>query len=176
MASAVGVVRRTREARHLGLGWVQGQTVFPQPLREHRQQTLRITLQGADHDDVVRIAVERHLSWQAWFHHLLEPRVEGRVEKDVREDRRHSRALRHPSVRMRHASVFQDTGFQPFVNDTTDDAVAYPLVQEASEVLVIEGVKVVLDVNLEDPAALMRITCCHRAWRAWCGERPGRKP
>src|SRR5215510_11069359 len=54
---------------------------------------------------------------------------------------------------MRHASVFQDTGFQPFGNDTTDDAVAYPLVQEASEVLVIEGVKVVLDVNLADPAA-----------------------
>ena len=90
---------------------------------------------------VVGIAVECHLSWQAWFHHLLEPRVEGRVEKDVREDRRHSGALRHPSVRMRHASVFQDTGFQPFVNDTTDDAVAYPLVQEASEVLVIESVK-----------------------------------
>jgi hypothetical protein len=151
VASAVGVVRRTREARHLGLGWVQGQTVFPQPLWEHRQQTLRITLQGADHDDVIRIAVECRLSYEPWFHHPLEPDVEGHVEKHIGEDGRHSGALRYPRIRMRDASVFEDAGFKPFVNETTDDAIAYPLVQEVTEVLVIDGVKIVLDIDLVVP-------------------------
>jgi hypothetical protein len=49
--------------------------------------------------------------------------------------------------------MLQDTGVEPFVDRATDDSVTYPLVQDASEVVVVDRIKVALHINLEEPTA-----------------------
>jgi hypothetical protein len=63
------------------------------------------------------------------------------VEKDIRQDGRHPRALRYPSIRMCDTALFQDTRVEPFVNRASNDAVTYPLVQYAPEMVVVDGIK-----------------------------------
>src|SRR5215471_8992975 len=108
---------------------MQRETIFGKPLGEDRHEALRITFCRAQNHDIVRQAVQSCFPVKPWFHHLLEPRIEDDMEKDIRQDGRHPRALRYPSIRMYDTALFQDTRVEPFVNRASNDAVTYPLVR-----------------------------------------------
>src|SRR5262249_8304389 len=74
------------------------------------------------------------------------------VEKDIRQDGRHPRALRSPSLRMCDTALFQDTRVEPCVNRASHDAVTYPLLQHAPEMVVVDRITRTLTIDLQKPA------------------------
>ena len=75
------------------------------------------------------------------------------VEGDVRQQRRHDPTLRGAENGTTHLPVLQHTGFQPCVNRAAQHAVAYPLVQKAAEMSVVQGIEKALDVQVNHPAS-----------------------
>jgi hypothetical protein len=49
---------------------------------------------------------------------------------------------------MGDTTLLQDTRVEPFVNRASNDAVTYPLIQDASEMVMVDGVKVTLNIDL----------------------------
>jgi hypothetical protein len=49
-------------------------------------------------------------------------------------------------------ALFQDTRVEPFVNRASNDAVTYPLVQYAPEMVVVDGIKITLNIDFQNPA------------------------
>jgi len=94
------------EAHHPRFGGVQGEPIFGEPLGENRHEALRIAFDGAENHQVIGKAVEGGFPVKPWTDHLLKPRVEDGMEKDIRQERRHPRPLRYPSIWVRHAPVF----------------------------------------------------------------------
>jgi site-specific DNA recombinase len=67
--------------------------------------------------------------------------------------RSHNTALRCALVRPMQLAFVQHPRLEPFVNRSTQHAVAYPQVQEAPKLLVIKAVEESFDVRIQDPAA-----------------------
>jgi hypothetical protein len=132
---------RTGETTHPRFGGMQRETIFGQPLWEDRHEALGITFHRAHDHEVIGKAVQSGFPIEPWCDHRLEPGIEDGMEKDIRHDRRHPRALRYPSVRVRYVPVLKDTSIEPLVNRATDDPVTYPLIQDASEMVVVEAIK-----------------------------------
>src|SRR5262245_42037744 len=82
-------VGRASKTDHPCLGGVQGEPIFGEPLWEDRHEALRIAFPGAEDHQVVGKAVESCFPIEPWHGHLLEPRIEDGMQKDIRQERRH---------------------------------------------------------------------------------------
>src|SRR5271166_6646308 len=69
--------------------------------------------------------------------------------------REHS-ALRVAGLGMRDASVLQNPRIEPFVNQSKQHSVSYPTLQKGPEMAMVDRVKELSNVHIQDPAASHR--------------------
>ena len=65
-------------------------------------------------------------------------------------------ALRVAGLGMRDASVFQDPRIEPFVNQSKRHFVSYPSLQKDPEMAMVDRVKELSNVHIQNPAASHR--------------------
>jgi hypothetical protein len=70
------------------------QTVFLEPLVQHRENAVSIFLTLEEQDSIIGVPNQCPLPMQARLHGLLEPRVENLVKVEIREQGRDDTALR----------------------------------------------------------------------------------
>ncbi len=74
------------------------------------------------------------------------------VQVDVREQRRDHATLGRSTSRAAQDALFEHPRLQPFVDHPPDDAVRDLLVEESSQVRVVDGVEVFRDIDIHHPA------------------------
>ena len=74
------------------------------------------------------------------------------MQVDVRKQRRDHAALRSAAVRVRKAPVLLHARLQPLVDGTSNHTVTYPLVEDSSQVPVLDAVEKFPDVEVDHPA------------------------
>jgi hypothetical protein len=79
----------TGKTNHPRFGGMQRETIFGKPLGEDCHEALCIAFYRAQDHNIVCKAVQRCFPVEPWFDHLLEPRIEDGMQKDIRQERRH---------------------------------------------------------------------------------------
>lgn len=73
------------------------------------------------------------------------------MQEHVRKERRDHPSLRRPFRGALHHPVLENSCLEPFVDQTSYDPVLYPLVEDFSEVTVMDRPEVVRDIQVKDP-------------------------
>lgn len=134
--SGASCTRRV-ERKQAGLLRMKTETEPLEPFRERREDPAGIRLRSEPEDRIVRIANEDRISGQPRKNLLVEPEIEHFMEIDVRQDRRDHTTLWGPLLRSAPLPIFENSGFQPLVDRTTEHSVSYPLVQKAPEMAMV---------------------------------------
>jgi hypothetical protein len=67
---------------------MEGESVFPESLRQHVQHPARIILQFEAYDQVIRVADEKAFAFHPRLYFPLKPDIEDFMKIDVRQKRR----------------------------------------------------------------------------------------
>src|SRR5208337_856745 len=103
-------------------------------------------------DKVIRKADEESAAPTAGFDLGLKPQIQGIMQVEVGQDRRHDPTLRCARGRMDHLSVrVQDTCLEPFLNQAQKRLVINTLSEHPKHPIMIDVVEESLDVRFHNP-------------------------
>ncbi|MCO5166906.1 MAG: hypothetical protein M9894_11130 [Planctomycetes bacterium] len=132
---------------------VVSEVAHPESLGEGGLDPARVVHRSEDDHQVVRVADQEGLAFQTGSDLALEPRVHDRVEVDVGEGEAEiTPPLRSAFVGDLERPLFEHTCLEPLVDRAAQHAVTHPLVEDRSEMGVVQGVEELPDVHLEHPA------------------------
>src|SRR5271157_2244453 len=136
-----------------GLGRVEVEPVPAKPLAQHAENTLGLFEIRENQDAIVGIPHKNAVTPEARSYVPLEPLVQHVVQVDVRKQWRDDSALRGSlSGRVVQAAALQHARLQPFVDHPAYDAVRDSSVEERPQMMMLDGVVIFGDVDVQHPA------------------------
>ena len=136
------------EVYEAGLGRMESKPLPIESLAQHVKQSPACEMVPKGDHRILGVSNQLAAAPVPRSHHTLEPFVQHIVQVDVREQWRDHAALGRPTSRAAQDTSFEHPRLQPLVDHSPDDAVRDSLVEEPSQVRMVDGVEVFGDVDV----------------------------
>lgn len=120
---------------------VDRQAVLAHPPGQDVHDPSGVVFSGHPDHEVVRIANQERLSFQARANLRLEPVVEHVVQDDIGQERTDHSALRSAGLGARESPILQHPRVEPLADQAQDHPVAHPTLEELPEMAVVDRVE-----------------------------------
>lgn len=108
-------------------------------------------------NEIVRPAYDNDISAFALRSTLLNPQIEGVVQKDVRQQRGNDPALDCPFLSAVPFSVLQDPRVEPLSYQSHNAFIPYPVFDKLNQPVMVDGVKEPLDIGIQNIIHFLRL-------------------
>src|SRR3984957_18758998 len=145
------LLRGTLEGHQTSLVRLEGQSITPQPLRQHFPHALGVFPALERDDEIIRVPDQTSLAVQARHDFPVKPPVENVVQVDVAQQRRQDRPLGRADVRSRVLRSVQHPHMQTLADQSQQRPISHPLPKHLQQLRAIDAVEEGRNVRLQDP-------------------------